>query len=99
MKRGSSSFSELDPRVAQEVVDFLRDWLPASARQTYRAMIEEDPENWSRDPHFAGGIIVQHALRGNGITEKVLGIRDLNDVWPELLRRAVIDPAPGDPRP
>jgi len=84
--------AELDPAVRDAVVRFLRDWLPASARETYREMIRRDPEGWSRDPHFAEGVIVKHALRGNGITEKVLGIPDLNAVWPDLLRRAVCDP-------
>jgi hypothetical protein len=72
-----------------EVVAFLRRWLPSEARQIYRAMMLEDPENWGRHPHFAGGIIVQHALRGNGIDERVLGVADLNAIWPELLQAAV----------
>lgn len=72
-----------------EVVAFLRRWLPDEARQVYREMIREDPATWYQHPHFSGGIIVKHALRGNGITERVLGVPDLNAIWPDLLRAAV----------
>lgn len=85
-----------------EAVAFLRDWLPEQARRTYREMIRHDPGGWHRDPHFAGGIIAEHALRGNGITEVALGVPSLDAVWPELLRRAVLDdqsaPATADAR-
>jgi hypothetical protein len=55
-------------------------------------MIAADPEGWWRDPHFAGGIIPRHALRGNGLDERALGVADLDRIWPELLRLAVLDP-------
>jgi hypothetical protein len=73
----------------REAVAFLRDWLPDEAKDVYRAMIREDPLNWSRHPHFAGGIILKDALRGNGIDEKTLGVPDLNKIWPELLEAAL----------
>jgi hypothetical protein len=80
--------------VRDEVVAFLREWLPDEARRAYREMMEEHPEGWMRDPHFGGGVIVRHALRGNGLDERALGIPDLDAVWPDLLRRAVLgDPA------
>jgi hypothetical protein len=82
----------MDPTVRDAVVAFLRDWLPADARRKYRSMIADNPDNWAADPHFANGVIVKHALRGNGIDEKVLGVRSLEAVWPDLLRRAVQDP-------
>jgi hypothetical protein len=80
---------QIDPQVRDAVVAFLRDWLPAEARRTYRAMIREDPLGWSKSPHFGQGVIVEHALRGNGLDEKTLGVSDLERIWPELLRRAV----------
>lgn len=73
----------------REAVRFLAAWLPVEAKQVYRELIQTDPVGWSRHPHFTGGIIVQHALRGNGITEQVLGVADLNAVWPALLRSAL----------
>lgn len=79
--------------IRREAVEFLRWWLPEEAKRVYRAMIRDDPENWCRDPHFSGGIIVKHALRGNGIDERALGITDLDAVWPDLLRAAVEPPA------
>jgi hypothetical protein len=79
----------IDPRVRDEVVAFLREWLPREAQDMYRQMIQENPDGWSRDPHFAGGLVSEHFLRGNGIDERVLGILDLDRVWPDLLRRAV----------
>ena len=79
--------------VRDEVVGFLRDWLPAEARRAYRALIDEDPAGWTRHPHFAGGVIVTHALRGNGLDERTLGIPDLDAAWPDLLHRAVMGDA------
>lgn len=81
----------MDPRVRDEVVEFLRDWLPEPARRAYRTMIARDPRDWKRHPHFRRGVIVRHALRGNGITEELLGVRSLEPYWAELLERAVRD--------
>jgi hypothetical protein len=77
--------------VRREAVAFLRDWLPAEARRAYREMMEDDPDGWPRHPHFRGGVIVRHALRGNGLDERALGVADLDAAWPDLLRRAVQD--------
>lgn len=79
----------MDPKVENEVVEFLRDWLPEPAKRTYRGMMARDPLNWKRDPHFGRGVIVRHALRGNGYTEKLLGVPSLEPYWAELLARAV----------
>lgn len=73
------------------LVAFLRDWLPEEAKSVYREMIRENPTTWWQDPHFAGGIIVEYALRGNGFDERALGVKDLEPLWPELLERAVED--------
>jgi hypothetical protein len=73
----------------QEAIAFLREWLPDEAKRVYREMIREDPMNWPRHPHFSDGVIVKHALRGNGIDECALGVPDLNAIWPELLRAAI----------
>lgn len=92
--------SDGDPRahaVRDEAVAFLRAWLPTAARDAYRAMMRADPQGWHRDPHFAGGIIAEHALRGNGIDERALGVDDLDAVWPELLRLAVAANGDGPP--
>jgi hypothetical protein len=82
----------MDPGTREEVVAFLRGWLPETARQAYRQMIETDPEGWHRHPHFAEGVIVRHALRGNGFTEEVLRVPSLELLWPDLLARAVLLP-------
>lgn len=73
----------------QSLIDFLRDWLPPQAACVYREMIAADPDGWWRDPHFRGGVIVDAALRGNGITERAIGVQSLDRIWPDLLRRAV----------
>lgn len=83
------------PDVRHAVAEFLRDWLPPDALRVYRQMMIADPLHWSEDPHFDGGIIIKHALRGNGIDEALLGIDDLDAVWPELLRLAVLGAEPG----
>lgn len=79
----------MDAATREEVADFLRKWLPPSARETYARLIRNDPAGWSRHPHFRGGVIVRCALRGNGFTERLLGVSSLDEVWPELLERAV----------
>lgn len=84
----------MDPDLRREVVEFLRAWLPEQAAQVYREMMDRDPVNWSRDPHFAGGIIVEHALRGNGLTEQALGVPDLEALWPGLLEEALREEGP-----
>jgi len=81
----------MDPKVRDEIVDFLRGWLPEPAKRSYRRMMARDPQNWKRDPHFRRGVIVRHALRGNGYTEKLLGVPSLEPYWADLLARAVRD--------
>jgi len=71
------------------LIAFLRDWLPDEAKSAYREMMRQNPDDWWRDAHFAGGIIVEYALRGNGFDEKSLGVADLDALWPELLAEAV----------
>lgn len=80
----------------REAVAFLRGWLPPEAAEVYRRMIRDDPHGWYLHPHFSGGIIVDHALRGNGIDERALGVKDLNAVWPDLLQEAVAVDSAGD---
>ncbi len=87
-RSGRSAGGPLEARARGELVAFLRRWLPGDARAAYRAMIEADPLHWPEHPHFAGGIIV-NILRGNGFTEKVVGVESLDAVWAELLREAV----------
>lgn len=87
-RRGLTSVS-LSDRQFDQIVAFLQDWLPDDAKDVYREMIRDNPQAWWQDPHFAGGIIIEHALRGNGINERALGIKDLSRFWPELLARAV----------
>jgi hypothetical protein len=79
----------MDIRTRDEVSAYLRRWLPPAARDAYARLICSDPSGWMRDPHFHGGLIVRCALRGNGYTERLLGVASLDDVWPDLLERAV----------
>lgn len=85
---------ELDPKVRDEVVTFLRRWLPEDAKQIYREMIAEDPQHWSKHPHFHSGFVCTHLLRGNGFTERVLGVTSLDPYWPDILAHAVTLEAP-----
>jgi hypothetical protein len=80
----------MDPATRDEVADFLRRWLPPAALDTYARLMASDPANWSRHPHFRGGLVVRCALRGNGYTERLLGVASLDEVWPDLLERAVL---------
>jgi predicted GNAT family N-acyltransferase len=82
----------MSPEIRDEVTAHLRRWLPPAARAAYARLIDADPAGWSRHPHFRGGLIVRCALRGNGYTERLLGVSSLDEVWPDLLRRAVDAP-------
>lgn len=73
------------------LIAFLRDWLPNEAQHVYREMIRAAPHSWWHDPHFAGGIILEYALRGNGYDEKALGVKSLEPLWPDILRQAVAE--------
>jgi hypothetical protein len=85
-----SRIDELDPVLVREIVEFLRDWLPSSAISTYRTMMLEDPDRWPQHPHFSGGLVVRHMLRGNGLSRELVRPDLLDAIWPELLRRAVL---------
>jgi hypothetical protein len=102
VKRRARTVAEMDPRLRHEAVAFLRAWLPERVKSVYRALIEDGPEGWRAHPHFAGGVIVDHVFRGNGLTEEALGVEDLNKIWPELLQLALSNeppPAPELPTP
>jgi len=79
----------MNPATRDEMAVYLRHWLPPAAREAYARLMAQDPDGWSRHPHFRGGLIVRCALRGNGYTERLLGVTSLDEVWPELLERAV----------
>jgi hypothetical protein len=98
LRRTESAREFLTDAQRDGLVAFLRDWLPEEALQVYREMIRANPTEWWRDPHFAGGIIVEHALRGNGFDERALGVVDLSPLWPDLIARAVADPDQTDPQ-
>jgi hypothetical protein len=87
----SARQEDLDPALRAAVVAFLRRELPQEARRAYREMILRDPAAWMHHPHFQGSVIVRHFLRGNGLTERALGVMDLEPLWPDLLRDAVLD--------
>ncbi|HET7273971.1 MAG TPA: hypothetical protein VFI91_02260 [Longimicrobiaceae bacterium] len=95
--RKPAGSGQLEDAAREEVIEFLREWLPASAIVTYRRMILADPENWHRAPHFASGFIVDDVLRGNGITEKTLRVPNLESIWPDLLAAAVLEPTDSEP--
>jgi hypothetical protein len=80
----------IHPAARREIVAFLREWLPPAAIATYREMILADPESWHRSPHFASGFVIEHFFRGNGITEKALGVDTLEPHWADILREAVV---------
>lgn len=78
-----------------ELAAFLRRWLPDGVRAEYRRIMAADPAGWPLHPHFAGGLVVRHALRGNGVDEHALGVPSLEPLWKEALARAVADAGDG----
>jgi hypothetical protein len=92
-----SRIDELDPMLVGEIIGFLREWLPSSAISTYRTLMLEAPDRWSQHPHFGGGLVVRHMLRGNGLPEELVRTELLDAIWPELLWRAVLGAEAGNP--
>lgn len=82
----------MDPTKEREVINFLREWLPTEVIDSYRELIESQPDDWQDDPHFQGGIAVKHLFEGNGITARSLGVPSLESIWPDILRKAVCTP-------
>lgn len=74
-----------------EVVAFLSAWLPPEVKRKYRELIALHPDDWTSDPHFTSGSVIHQIFRGNGITEKSLQVDNLDEIWPELLARAVAE--------
>ncbi len=89
MRKKTTARAHLTDDQRDQLIAFLRDWLPEDAKQIYRDMIQCAPDSWWEDPHFQGGIIIDYALRGNGFDEKALGVINLEPLWPSLLARAV----------
>ena len=89
MRKNHATREFLTETQLARLIAFLRDWLPDEARQVYREMIRANPHSWWHDAHFEGGIILEYALRGNGFTEKALGVQSLEPLWPDLLASAV----------
>lgn len=88
----SREVEAVDQRAEDEIVLFLREWLPEPVKEEYRKLMRANPNGWHRHPHFANGIVVVHLLRGNGISESALGVRSFDTIWPKLLRLAVEPP-------
>lgn len=89
MRKRIQPREQLTQAQREQLIAFLRDWLPPEAQQAYREMIHTAPDSWWLHPHFQGGVILEYALRGNGFDEKALGVKSLEPLWPDLLRSAV----------
>lgn len=90
-KAVGDTYLDLGPvsRSLDEAAEFLRRTLAEETKTAVRSDLLSGQERAVRD-NFLFGMSVRNYLRAAGFTEQALGVEDLDDVWFELVRRAVL---------
>ena len=58
-------------------------------KRKLRKEIKEDPVGWFAPYHFHWGMNIRNELRKNGFGEEYFGVRNLDDVYVELIEDVV----------
>lgn len=72
-----------------EAVAFLREWLSADVQERIRAVVDAKSSAWPAAYHTFWGMGVRNALREAGFGEAELDVRNLDNVYVELVEEAV----------
>jgi len=62
-------------------------------QKAIKGAIKKDPVGWFTAYHFHWGMAVRNMLRHEGFGEKYFGIKNLDDVYVELVEEAVMEKA------
>lgn len=88
---------QLTPTVnIQEIknaASFLRGWYSEQKEEAeliLNVVVEEGGAKWYVPYHSFWGMKIRNLLRANGYTEKVLGVRNLDDIYHVLVKHAVL---------
>lgn len=85
------NFASLDPVLATDAVDYLRQAIPAGEHAAIRAEMVADPQTWWAPYHMLWGMSVRNMLRAKGFGEKDFKIDNLDDYYIALVERAVAE--------
>ena len=83
------SMMNSDEIMRDKAVEFLRGWIGENIKPEIRAQIKADPDGWSVPYHFGWGMGIRNALRTAGFRESQLGVRNLDNVYVELVELAL----------
>lgn len=72
-----------------EAVSFLTHFIEPVIKDLIREATEKDPEGWWINYHFGWGMGIRNALRQSGFGERELNASNMDNVYVELVERAV----------
>jgi len=68
---------------------FLSELIPEKVKRKIRKEIKRDPEGWFTPYHFHWGMGIRNELRQNGYGEAYFLVKNLDDIYVELVEDAV----------
>lgn len=73
----------------QVAIRLLKKYISAKETRLIRTEIKKAPVHWFAKYHFYWGMYIRNVLRDNGMGEKYFGIKNLDDIYVELVEGAV----------
>lgn len=83
-------YDAIDQSKKDPAVKFLQDCIPPEVKSKIRAVIANDPVHWFADYHLSWGMGVRNALRKVGYGEAHFGVKNLDDIYVELVEEALM---------
>jgi len=78
------------PTSKKEVVEkFLSELISEKDKRKIREEVKKDPVGWFALYHFTWGMAIRNELRQNGFGEEYFMIKNLDDIYVELVEDAV----------
>ena len=71
----------LNEEKKEEVIQFLKRYIPESSKREIKEMMNQDPEEWWTIHHFTWGMSIRNALRTYGFDEKYMNIENWDDYY------------------
>ncbi len=83
-------YNALSIKKKEKAIKFLKKWIYKKDILKLRKLIKKDPVGWFGLYHHGWGTAIRNALRHNGFGEEYFGIRNLDDIYVELVEDAVV---------